>query len=208
MLSLTCAIGDYDHVKDLASGRVRADGIELTVLSMPAEEVFFRAARYEEFDVAEMSMGRYTAMVSRGDDRFVAIPAFPSRMFRHSSIYIRTDRGIEKPLDLKGKTVGVPEWAQTAGIYVRGLLSRRYGLRLRDVAWVQAGIHDAGREEEVPVDVPEGVTLSRVVDRTLNEILVSGEIDAVILSADYFGISRLMSANIGGRPAYFPSCIR
>jgi 4,5-dihydroxyphthalate decarboxylase len=147
---------------------------------MPAEEVFFRALRYEEFDIAEMSMGRYTAMISQGDDRFVAIPVFPSRMFRHSSIYVRADRGIDKPADLKGKTIGVPEWAQTAGIYVRGLLTHRYDLRLQDMAWVQAGIHETGREEEVAVDVPAGVRLARVRDRTLNDMLLRGEIDAVI----------------------------
>ena len=180
MLSLTCAIGDYNQVRDLASGRVRAEGIALNVLPMPAEEVFFRALRNEEFDIAEMSMGRCTAMISRGEDRFVAIPLFPSRMFRLSSIYVRADRGIEKPADLKGKTIGVPEWAQTAGIYVRGLLTHHCGLRLQDVAWVQAGIHDPGREEEVAVDVPANVTLSRVHDRTLNDMLVGGEIDAVI----------------------------
>jgi len=180
MLSLTCAISDYDHVRDLASGRVRAEGIDLQILDMPVEEAFFRMIRFEEFDISEMSMGRYVSMMSQGDDRFVAIPVFPSRMFRHSSVYVRKDRGIGSAADLAGRTVGVPEWAQTAGIYIRGILAHHHGLRLQDVHWVQAGIHQPGREEEVKIGLPDGYRLTRMADRTLNDMLMSGELDAVI----------------------------
>ena len=180
MLTLTCAISDYDHVRDLASGRVRAEGISLRMLDMPLEEAFFRMIRFEEFDLSEMSMGRYVSMVSQGDDRFVAIPVFPSRMFRHSSIYVRKDRGINAPGDLAGRSIGVPEWAQTAGVYMRGILAHHYGVALEDIHWVQAGIHQAGREEEVRVELPDGYRLTRIQDRTLNDMLVSGEIDAVM----------------------------
>lgn len=180
MLSLTCAISEYDHVRDLSSGRVRPEGISLRVLDMPVEEAFFRMIRFEEFDLSEMSMGRYVAMVSRGDDRFVAIPVFPSRMFRHSSIYIRTDRGIETPAQLAGRTIGIPEWAQTAGVYTRGILAHHYDVCLKDIHWIQAGIHQAGREEEVHVDLPVGYRLTRMKDRTLDDMLAAGEIDGVI----------------------------
>lgn len=180
MLSLTCAISEYDHVRDLASGRVRAEGISLRLLDMPVEEAFYRMIRFEEFDLSEMSMGRYVSMVSTGDDRFVAIPAFPSRMFRHSSIYVRKDRGIEAPADLAGRTIGVPEWAQTAGIYTRGILAHHHGVRLETIHWVQAGIHQAGREEEVSVQLPEGFRLTRERDKTLNDMLASGELDGVM----------------------------
>jgi 4,5-dihydroxyphthalate decarboxylase len=180
MLPLTCAISEYDHVRDIASGRVRAEGISLRILDMPVEEAFFRMIRFEEFDLSEMSMGRYVAMVSRGDDRFVAIPVFPSRMFRHSSIYVRNDRGIRRPADLAGRTIGVPEWAQTAGIYTRGVLAHHYGVTLKDIHWIQAGIHQPGREEEVSVELPSGYRLTRIQDRTLNDMLMSGEIDGVM----------------------------
>src|SRR5262245_66348720 len=138
MLPLTCAISEYDHVRDLVSGRVTADGISLTCLSMAVEEIFFRMLRHREFDIAEMSMGRYASIVSRDDCPFVAIPVFPSRMFRHSSIYVRTAGSVREAGDLKGKRIGVPEWAQTAGIYTRGILGRQFGITLRDVDWVQA----------------------------------------------------------------------
>lgn len=180
MLSLTCAISEYDHVRDLASGVVRADGIALSCLSMPVEEIFFRMLRHREFDLAEMSMGRYASIVSRDDCPFVAIPVFPSRMFRHSSIYVRTGGRVQEPRDLKGKRIGVPEWAQTAGIYTRGILGQQFGIGLRDFEWVQAGIHETGREEEVKVDTPPGVTLTRYSDRTLNDMLLKGEIDAMM----------------------------
>ena len=180
MLSLTCAISEYDHVRDLASGRVRAEGIELSILIMPVEEVFFRALRFHEFDVCEMSMGRYASLVSRGDCPFVAIPVFPSRMFRHSSLYVRRGGTVREPGDLKGKRIGIPEWAQTAGIYTRGMLADQFDVAFEEIEWIQAGINEAGREEEVEVHPPAGVTLTRVVGRTLNDMLLSGEIDAVL----------------------------
>lgn len=180
MLSLTCAISEYDHVRDLAAGRVRAEGIELSILNMPVEEVFFRALRFREFDVCEMSMGRYVALLSQGDCPFVAIPVFPSRMFRHSSLYVQHDGAVREPGDLKGRRIGIPEWAQTAGIYTRGMLTDQFGVALADVEWVQAGIHETGREEEVVVCPPAGVSLTRVADRTLDDMLLSGEIDAVL----------------------------
>ena len=180
MLSLTCAISEYDHVRDVASGRVQAEGIALSCFSMPVEEIFFRMLRHREFDIAEMSMGRYASIVSRDDCPFVAIPVFPSRMFRHSSIYVKSDGRICEPRDLKGKRIGVPEWAQTAGIYTRGILGQQFGIGLGDVEWVQAGIHETGREEEVTVSPPAGVTIVRYLDRTLNDMLLNGEIDAMM----------------------------
>jgi len=130
--------------------------------------------------LSEMSMGRYIAMLSSGECPFVALPIFPSRMFRHSSIYIRVDGSVKLPSDLKGKRIGIPEWAQTAGIYTRGMLASQFGLALGDVEWVQAGIHETGREEEVVVHPPAGVMLTRITDRTLNDMILSGEIDALM----------------------------
>ena len=180
MLSLTCAISEYDHARDLASGRVKPEGISLSCLIMPVEEIFFRMLRFGEFDLSEMSMGRYVSILSSGNCPFVALPVFPSRMFRHSSIYIRTDGSVKQPSDLKGKRIGIPEWAQTAGIYTRGMLASQFGVALGEVEWVQAGIHESGREEEVVVHPPAGVTLTRITDRTLNDMILTGEIDALM----------------------------
>jgi|RhiMetdeSRZDD1v2_1073273.scaffolds.fasta_scaffold73805_3 4,5-dihydroxyphthalate decarboxylase len=177
---LTLAMSDYDHVRDLAAGVVEAQGIELTWLTFSVEEIFYRFTRFREWDASEMSMGKYVSLVSQGDGSLTAIPVFPSRVFRHSSIYVRRDGPVAKPEDLAGRRVGVPEWAQTAGIYARGVLMHRHGLRLADVEWYQAGVRQAGRVEKVELRLPPGVRLTPVADKTLDGMLLAGELDAII----------------------------
>lgn len=179
-LKITAAFGDYDHIRDLALARVRPVGIDLTVLNFNVEEIFYRFYERLEWDVSEFSMGMYTSAISRGDNRFIAIPAFPSRVFRHSGIYVRADGKIKVPTDLIGKRIGIPQWSQTAGIYVRGLLQDVYGVPFRSIKWVQGGVNDPGRHEPAVLKLPEGVDLTPISDRTLNEMLVAGDLDAVI----------------------------
>jgi len=126
-LPLTLASSHYDHITDLANGRVPVEGVALTFLNLQIEEIFFRQFNYREFDASEVSMGKYSSLVSQGNAPLVAIPVFPSRVARHSSIYIRRDGAVKSPADLKGKRIGVPEWAQTAAVYSRGCsrISRR-----------------------------------------------------------------------------------
>jgi 4,5-dihydroxyphthalate decarboxylase len=179
-LPLTLAISDYDHVRDLVSGRVKPEGIDLTALVLSIEEIFYRFTVYREWDVSEMAMGKYVSLRSQGDTSLTAIPVFPSRMFRHSSIYARSDGPVKTPADLKGRRVGVPEWAQTAAIYTRGLLVHQYGLALADIAWVQAGVNEPGRTEKVALKLPAGVTIERPAQKSLNGMLLAGELDAVM----------------------------
>jgi len=174
------AISHYDHVRELTSGRVEAEGIDLTVLEFGVEEIFFRFAKYQEWDIGEMSMGKYISLVSRGDTSLTAIPVFPSRMFRHSSIYVRRDGRVKTPQDLKGSTIGVPEWSQSASVYSRGMLVHDHGLNLVDITWVQAGVNEPGRVDTSSVRLPEGVELTSRSDSTLNALLLSGKIDAVL----------------------------
>jgi 4,5-dihydroxyphthalate decarboxylase len=179
-LPLTLAISEYDHVRDLVSGRVKPEGIDLTALVLSIEEIFYRFTVYREWDVSEMAMGKYVSLRSQGDKSLTAIPVFPSRMFRHSSIYVRSDGPVKTPADLKGRRVGVPEWAQTAAIYSRGLLVHQYGLALADVAWVQAGVNEPGRTEKVALKLPAGVAVERPAEKSLNGMLLAGELDAVM----------------------------
>ena len=179
-LTLTLAIGDYDHVRDLADGSVPVDGVELTVLRLPVEEMFYRFIVHGEFDVSEVSLAKMAAFAAQNDRRFVPLPVFPSRVFRHSSIYVRSDAGIERPEDLAGKRVGVPEWAQTAAVYSRGILAHEYGVDLASIAWHQAGVNQAGRREKVALELPPGFRLTVVADRSLSDMLVAGELDAVL----------------------------
>ena len=179
-LRLTLAIGEYDHVRDLCTGHVRAEGIAITPLHLPTEEIFHRFLRYREWDVSEVSLAKYAALRSQGDDSLVAIPVFPSRVFRHSSIYIRRDGPVRTPGDLAGRRVGVPEWAQTASVYTRGLLADSYGIDLRGIAWTQAGVNQPGRMEKVRLALPDGIRLQPRPDASLDQLLRAGDLDAVL----------------------------
>jgi 4,5-dihydroxyphthalate decarboxylase len=180
-LNLTLAVCDYEHVRDLTTGVVRADGITLTPLVFPSiEEITFRFTRTLDWDVSELSFGKYTALTSQGNAPMVAIPVFPSRVHRHSAIYVRADRGIRAPEDLEGRTVGIPEWAQTAGIYARGFLAEHYGVDLAAIEWVQAGVDEAGRSEKVALKLPSGIRYRSRPDASLSAMLAKGEIDGAI----------------------------
>src|SRR6266851_252065 len=155
---LTLAVCDYEHVRDLTGGVVRADGITLTPLVFPSiEEITFRFTRNLEWDVSELSFGKFTALTSQGNAPMIAIPVFPSRVHRHSAIYVRSDRSISSAKDLEGRTIGIPEWAQTAGIFVRGFLAEHYGVDLASINWLQAGVDEPGRDEKVALKLPSGI---------------------------------------------------
>ncbi len=178
-IHLTLAMNDYDHVRDLVSGDVKAGGIDLTCLTLTVEEIFYRFLHGLEWDVSELSLGMSSSAVSRGDAPFVLIPVFPSRVFRQSSIYVRPDGPVSKPEDLAGKRIGVPEWAQTAGIYTRGWLMHQVGIPLTDVEWYQSGANQPGRVEAASLKLPDGVSLTPVSDRSLTEMLFDGDIEAI-----------------------------
>lgn len=179
-IHLTLAIGDYDHVRDLGDGVVRAEGIDITHLKLSVEEIFYRFTRFREWDVSEMALGKYAALISQNDESLSAIPVFPSRAFRLSSIYVRRDGAVKAAQDLAGKRVGIPEWAQTAAVYTRGWLAHEVGIPLSDIEWVQAGVNQPGRVEKVELKLPAGVRYRNVPDRSLSQMLLAGEIDAVM----------------------------
>ncbi len=179
-LHLTLATTDYDHVRDLHLGAVRPEGIVLTAFTLPIEEVFFRFIKNREWDVSEMSFGKFVGYCSQGDSPFVGIPVFPSRVFRHSAFYVRADSGIRTAKDLEGKTIGIPEWAQTAGIYARGFLAENAGVDLGKIKWVQAGTNEPGRDEKVAFTLPRGMQYSQRPDSSLSAMLLSGEIDGAL----------------------------
>ena len=179
-IHLSLAIGAYDHVRDLLDGTVQVAGVELTVLRLPVEEMFYRFLMQGEFDVSEATLAKIAALSAQDDRRFVPLPVFPSRVFRHSSIYVRSDGNIARPEELAGKRVGVPEWAQTAAIYTRGLLVHDYGVDLASIHWHQAGVNDPGRIEKVKLSLPSGIRLTVVADRSLSEMLLAGDLDAVL----------------------------
>lgn len=210
MLRLTLALGDYDHTRDVAHGVVRPEGIELVWLNLPVEEIFFRFIKFREWDVSEVSFAKYVSMVSQDDRDLVAIPVFVSRVFRLSSIYIRPNGPVRAPADLRGKRVGVPEWAQTAAIYSRGFIVHELGIPLTAIEWVQAGVNQPGRVEKVALKLPQGLRYRTAPEHSLNGMLLSGDIDAMLSArppaafADGSGrIARLFADYRPAEEAYF-----
>lgn len=178
-LSLACC--DYDRTRAIFDGRVRIEGCALTATALEPEEAFHRAFKYQEFDVSELSLSSYTVQVARGENRYVAIPAFVSRVFRHSGIYIRGDRGIARPQDLKGKTLGVPEYQMTANVWIRGMLQDEYGVRPSDIRWRNGGLEQPGREERTKLSLPSEVDLKPIpAGSTLSAMLEAGDLDGVL----------------------------
>ncbi|HEX6266396.1 MAG TPA: 4,5-dihydroxyphthalate decarboxylase [Burkholderiales bacterium] len=194
-IALSLAISPYDHARELDP-----QGIELKVLDLPIEEIFYRFTRFREWDASEMSFGKTISLLSQPDADIVAIPVFPSRMFRHSAIYVRSS--IKTPKDLEGKRVGIPEWAQTAGIYARGLLQHEYGVDLASIDWVQAGVREPGRVEKVQLQLPAGIRVTPAADKSLAQMLASGELDAAISARDPGG-RRLFEDYVCVEAAYF-----
>lgn len=181
MIRLTIACGDYDRIRPIWDGSVSAEGLDLNVLLLPIEEIFFRMARYQEFDAAEMSLSSFLISKSRGAPRFVAIPIFPSRKFRHGDVYIRSDSKIKKPEDLRNARIGVPEYQITAAVWVRGILQEFYNVPATKVHWFTGGTERPGREERLKITLPPAFQVSPIPkNTTLFELLRQGELDAVI----------------------------
>ena len=189
-LSLSVAIGNYDRNRALIDGDVQIDGVNPVFMKLSPEEIFFRAFRHREFDICELSFSSYTLSVSRGTNEYIAIPAFLSRAFRHSCIYIRNDKGINSPADLKGKKIGVAEYQLTANVWARALLEDEYGVSPSDITWVRGGMEVADRPEKVKLTLPEGVVMQPApAGRTLNSLLEEGEIEEGMCIGYYFNIS-------------------
>ena len=180
-LSLSIAVGDYDRMRPLMDGAVQIDGVDPVFMRLYPEEIFFRALRHQDFDVCELSLSSFTVKTDRKDNPYVAIPVFPSRTFRHTSVFIRNDRGIKTPADLRGRRIGVPEYQLTAIVWVRAFLQDDYGVLPSDVTWVRGGLEEAGRVEKISLSLPPNVKLEDAPPgATLAGMLEAGEIDAII----------------------------
>ena len=208
--ALTLAISDYDHVRDLATGKIAVEGLALNVQTFPIQEIFHRFTLFQEWDVSEMSLGMYVSMLSRGDTSLVAIPVFPSRMFRLSSFFVREGGPVQRPQDLRGCRVGYPDWSHTAGIFARGYLTDEIGIDLDEIEWVQAGVNEPGRPELMPVKLGPRVRRVARTDTSLDAMLVTGEVDVLLTSqapkssfAAGSGIVRLFADVMAEETNYF-----
>lgn len=179
-LPLSLACWNYDRTQALVDGRVRPDGIDLNVQMLEVEETFFRMLRHREFDAAEMSLSSYCMTLTRPDPPFIALPVFPSRLFRHGCIFVSAASGITRPEDLRGKRIGVPEYQMTAPVWIRGILADEYGVDPADVTYVTGGEEQPGREEKLKLALPERFRVEPIgPEDTLSAMLADGRIDAL-----------------------------
>jgi 4,5-dihydroxyphthalate decarboxylase len=172
-ISLTIATTDYDHFRDFRTGAVRAEGVEHVWLTLGHHEIFSRFTFNREWDVTELSFAKFAAQVTRPNPDIIGLPVFASRLFRFGSFYVNRKSGIKTAADLKGKSIGSPEWAHIAAVYMRGWLHHEAGVRLEDVHWYQAGANEPGRIEKVELNLPPGVRLTRIADKSLSEMIAS-----------------------------------
>tara|TARA_R110002012_G_scaffold85709_3_gene213613 strand:- start:6215 stop:7204 length:990 start_codon:yes stop_codon:yes gene_type:complete len=176
-LTLSIAMGDYDRTRPIHDGRVKIDGVTPVTQLLSPEEMFFRAFRHQAFDISELSFSSYCVKIAQADSPYIAVPVYLSRAFRHSSVYIRTDKGIETPADLKGRRIGIAEWQLTANVWARGILED-YGVKPSDIKWVRGGMHTPGRPEKIKVELPADIDMVAAPDgATLDGLLRAGEID-------------------------------
>jgi 4,5-dihydroxyphthalate decarboxylase len=191
-LSLTFACVDYDRTRALQDGRIRPEGIDLNFLALPVEETFYRQLRHQEFDVSEMSLSSYVMTLDWPDPPFVALPVFPSRYFRHQSIYVNERSGIARPEDLAGKRVGVPEFQMTAAVWQRGILAEHFGVPADSVRYLTGALEAGGhRAEKVPLDLPESFSVTPIeAGRNLSEMLETGAIHAIYSASEPSVVAR------------------
>ncbi len=177
---ITIACGNYDRTKAIIDGRVKVEGCDINYLPLYPEEIFHRLFKFQEFDVAEMSFSSYIRTVAAGTSEYIGIPAFVSRLFRHSGIYVRADAGINKPEDLRGKRIGLPEYQITAVVWMRGMLQHEYGVKPSEIHWRNGGQEEAGRHERTPLKPIPGLDLKPLEPhQTLVNMLRDGELDAL-----------------------------
>jgi len=174
-MRLTLACGRYDRTQALIDDRVRIEGVEeLNYLALRPGETFWRMLNHEEFDASEMSLSSYSILRSEGDTRFIAIPVFPSRVFRQNALYVHAESSIREPRDLKGKRIGVGDYQMTAAVWTRGFLQHEYGVQPRELEWIVGRpIRAITQPRDVRVQVMSG-------ERSLEEMLERGEIDALM----------------------------
>lgn len=181
-IKLKLACGPYDRIDPLRRGAVRAEGLDLEfeIIKYP-RDIFDRAARLE-FDVAEFSSSEFISMWAAGKCPFVAIPVFPSKVFRHGFVTLNRRSGIHSPKDLAGRRIGVPLYTMTAAIWMRGMLEDDHGVDLSKVTWVQGAVEKSGSHgDNSPPPLLKPVRIeNNASDSSLDDLLVEGKIDALI----------------------------
>jgi 4,5-dihydroxyphthalate decarboxylase len=181
-VQLSMCLSDNDRTRPLREGRVKADGLDLVISTAHPSEMFWRELHFSEFDISEMSCSSLLMAIAHGDKRFVAIPVFTSRSFFHTGILVRTDRGIERPADLKGKKVAVPEYQQTAALWCRAALQHEFGVTPLDIDWYMERTEELSHASATGFEPPKGLRFQHIPEtENIGSMLLAGKIDASLL---------------------------
>jgi 4,5-dihydroxyphthalate decarboxylase len=181
-LQLSIALTSNPRTWPVHAGRVAPDAIDLVVTELHPSEMFWRQLHHAEFDVSEMSVSSLMMAKSKGDERWVGIPVFTTRRFFHTGALVRRDARIEKPADLRGKRVGVPEYQQTAALWARGAMQHEFGVHAREVEWWMERLPALSHGGATGFKPPPGVTVNQIpAEKSIGSMMLSGELDATLL---------------------------
>ena len=204
-LKLSLAITNNPRTRPIIDGRVKPDAIDFTKSVLVPAEIFWRQLGFAEFDVSEMSMSELMMIRARGDDRFVGIPVFTTRRFYHTGIHVRKDAGIDRPADLKGKRIGVPEYVQTSALWTRGVLENEFGVAPKDMTFFMERLPTRSHAGAIGFNAPPGVTINHIPpNKSIGSMMLSGELDACM---SYNGTPNLIDrsdADLANHPAIKP----
>jgi 4,5-dihydroxyphthalate decarboxylase len=198
-IDLSIALSDNERTRPILQGRHQPQGINLIPTMVHPSEMFWRQLKFAEFDVSEMSLSSLCIAKARGDDRFVGLPIYTARMFFHTRIYVRKDRGIEKPEDLRGKKIGVPEYQQTSALWSRGILQHEWGVHARDIEWFMERTPEISHGGTTGFKPPEGVKINQIpLSSNIGKMLLDGDLDGTLLYLDKPNLVDRSTADISG----------
>ena len=181
MIKISFATWDHDRTLPIHDGRVPIDGVEIESHILPTSILFPLAAQEARYDITEMSLSSFILQVARGGSPYTAIPAFPSRAFRHSGFFARRGSGIESIADFAGRRIGVPEYQMTAAVWMRGMLKDEHGIGAEQIHWRTGALDSGVRRERLPLALPDGMVVDPIDDgETLQELLLAGRIDGLL----------------------------
>jgi 4,5-dihydroxyphthalate decarboxylase len=204
-LKLSLAITDNRRTRPVIDGRVTVDGIDLAKTVLGPAEMFWRQLNKAEFDVSELSMSELMIIRSRGDERFVGLPVFTTRRFYHTGIFVRKDAKIDSPADLKGKTIGVPEYIQTSALWTRGVLESEFGVAAKDMTFFMERLPTRCHAGAIGFAYPPGVTVNQIPpEKSLGSMMLSGELQACMSYNRHSDVIDRSTADLENHPDIKP----
>lgn len=202
-LQLSLIMGANDRSRPVLDGAVQPDGIDLTCTVAHPSEIFWRQLHFQEFDVSEMSLSSLLMAIAAGNRDWVGLPIFTSRRFFHTGAWIRTDRGINAPADLKGKRVGVPEYQQTAALWSRGVLKHEFDVEPEDLEWWMERTEERSHGGATGFRPPAGIRFNRIpADESIGSMLADGRLDATLLYLQENNLVDRSRATLEGNPQF------